>query len=136
MTADTTLAPCPFCNAAAHFESDSDGWHWIECESCGMQGNRSASLMEDCRPKLREAWNTRNGVHPDVASRYAEGWEDGMTEATKLMAESALVPLTDEQFVACIKQAGFKTWDSRMWTLKHAIEAAHGITGAPNGKPT
>lgn len=79
------LLPCPFCGAAAHFEADSDGWHWIECESCGMQGNRSASLMEDCKPKLREAWNTRNGVHPDVASGYAKGWEDGMSEAAALL---------------------------------------------------
>ena len=26
-------------------------------------------------------------THPDVVSRYAEGWEDGMAEATKLMSE-------------------------------------------------
>jgi len=26
-------------------------------------------------------------VHPDVASRYAEGWQDGMAEATQLMSE-------------------------------------------------
>lgn len=90
------LLPCPFCNAAAHFESDADGWHWIECESCGMQGNRAASLMEDCRPKLREAWNTRAGVHPDVASGYAQGWEDGMSEATALSAAApAVAPATD-----------------------------------------
>ena len=54
-----SLLPCPFCGAAAHFEMDADCWEWIECESCCMQGNRSASLMEDCRPKLAEAWNRR-----------------------------------------------------------------------------
>ena len=55
----TTLAPCPFCGAQAHFEVDDDRWEWVECESCGMQGNRSASLMESCKPKLAEAWNRR-----------------------------------------------------------------------------
>lgn len=54
-----SLLPCPFCGSDAHFESDSDGWHWVECESCGMQGNRGASLMEDCKPMLAEAWNRR-----------------------------------------------------------------------------
>lgn len=53
------LLPCPFCGAAAHFEMDEDRWEWVECESCGMQGNRSASLMDDCKPKLAEEWNRR-----------------------------------------------------------------------------
>lgn len=54
-----TLKNCPFCGAAAHFEMDEGRWEWVECESCGMQGNRSASLMEDCKPKLAEEWNRR-----------------------------------------------------------------------------
>lgn len=53
------LLPCPFCGAAAHFEMDEGRWEWVECESCGMQGNRSASLMDDCKPKLAEEWNRR-----------------------------------------------------------------------------
>ena len=53
------LKNCPFCGAAAHFEMDEGRWEWVECESCGMQGNRSASLMEDCKPKLTEEWNRR-----------------------------------------------------------------------------
>lgn len=53
------LKPCPFCGSSAHFEKDDAGWQWIECESCGMQGNRGASLMENCRPMLAEQWNRR-----------------------------------------------------------------------------
>ncbi|WP_368921346.1 Lar family restriction alleviation protein [Comamonas aquatica] len=58
------LLPCPFCGCEAHFEMDDDRWEWIECGSCGMQGNRSASLMEDCKPKLAEAWNRRAPAAP------------------------------------------------------------------------
>ena len=54
-----SLLPCPFCGATAHFEMDADRWEWIECDRCGMQGNRGASLMEDCKPILAEAWNRR-----------------------------------------------------------------------------
>lgn len=61
---DAELLPCPFCGCAAHFEMDDDRWEWIECGSCGMEGNRSASLMEDCKPKLAEAWNRRAPAAP------------------------------------------------------------------------
>lgn len=61
---DAELLPCPFCGCKAHFEMDDDRWEWIECGSCGMQGNRSASLMEDCKPKLAEAWNRRAPAAP------------------------------------------------------------------------
>lgn len=59
MTEPIELLPCPFCGAAVHFEMDEERWEWVECEGCGMQGNRSVSLMEDCKPKLVEAWNRR-----------------------------------------------------------------------------
>ena len=59
MTEPIKLLPCPFCGAAAHFEMDEERWEWVECEGCGMQGNCSVSLMEDCKPKLAEAWNRR-----------------------------------------------------------------------------
>lgn len=61
---DTLLMPCPFCGGKAYFEIDDDRWQWVECGSCGMQGNRSASLMEDCKPKLAEAWNIRAPAAP------------------------------------------------------------------------
>lgn len=71
MSNTPSLLPCPFCGSAAHFESDSDGWHWVECESCGMQGNRGASLMEDCKPMLAEAWNRRT---PQPVVREPQCW--------------------------------------------------------------
>jgi len=77
MTNTTTLAPCPFCGAQAHFEVDDDRWEWVECESCGMQGNRSAPLMESCKPKLAEAWNRRAPVpasgEPETCKCCGEG---------------------------------------------------------------
>lgn len=120
MTEPTELLPCPFCGAAAHFEMDEGRWEWVECESCGMQGNRSASLMEDCKPKLAEEWNRRT-PHPDVASGYADGWQDGMSEATRLLtepehfnfgtqptqAQAGAVPLTPDQ-IAEIADAAHK----------------------------
>jgi hypothetical protein len=65
------LKPCPFCGAKAHFEKDSGGWEWVECESCGIQSNQSASLMDDCKPKLREEWNARV-VDASLADAHAE----------------------------------------------------------------
>lgn len=64
------LKPCPFCGSKAHFDIDDENWEWIECESCCMQGNRSASLMEDCKPKLAEEWNRRSGA--SLADAQAE----------------------------------------------------------------
>lgn len=60
------LLPCPFCGARARFEIDDERWEWVECSGCGIQGNRSASLMEDCKPKLAEAWNRRAQVVPQL----------------------------------------------------------------------
>lgn len=64
------LKPCPFCGGEAHFEMDESRWEWIECASCGLQGNRSASLMDDCKPKLAEAWNRRSDA--SLADAQAE----------------------------------------------------------------
>lgn len=69
---DIELLPCPFCGAACHFEKDEGAWEWVECESCGMQGNRSASLMDDCKPILAEAWNRRAAIEADRAQRVPD----------------------------------------------------------------
>ena len=58
-TSGNSLKRCPFCGRNAHFEKDDLQWVWVECESCGMQGNRRASVMEDCKPLLAEEWNRR-----------------------------------------------------------------------------
>lgn len=78
----TELLPCPFCGCKAHFEMDDDRWEWVECGSCGMEGNRSASLMEDCKPKLAEAWNRRapSVPVPQWGKAGTCEWHDGYAD--------------------------------------------------------
>ena len=80
---EADLLPCPFCGEKAHFEKDSGGWEWVECESCGIQSNQSASLMEDCKPKLREEWNRRA-----PAASVPQGWKLVPSESTEEMARA------------------------------------------------
>lgn len=77
------LLPCPFCGARARFEIDDERWEWVECSGCGIQGNRSASLMEDCKPKLAEAWNRRAQVVP-------KGWKLVPEEPTPAMYDRVM----------------------------------------------
>jgi len=59
------LKPCPFCGGAAHFFKITDldkknfGGDGICCGSCPITTDLMFSLMEDCKPKLAEAWNRR-----------------------------------------------------------------------------
>ena len=59
------LKPCPFCGGAAHFFKITDlddknfGGEGICCGSCPITTDLMFSLMEDCKPKLAEAWNRR-----------------------------------------------------------------------------
>lgn len=61
----TDLKPCPFCGGAAHFFKITDlddrnfGGDGICCGSCPVTTDLMFSLMEDCKPKLAEAWNRR-----------------------------------------------------------------------------
>ena len=103
MTEPTELLPCPFCGAAAHFEMDEDRWEWVECGSCGMQGNRSASLMEDCKLELTEEWNRRT--------------------PQPTQAQAGAVPLSIAEEERMLAQ-----WDYEMHGDRaRYIEAAHGI---------
>lgn len=115
MTQETELKPCPFCGSKAHFEIDDDRWEWIECGSCGMQGNRSASLMEDCKPKLAEAWNRRAAleakqaeVHmPEPVGKVSKqgwaSWNGVVREGDELY--------TKQQLRALVAQHGIKIAD-------------------------
>jgi len=60
------LKPCPFCGGEAYFDKDDHGWQWIECGKCHVATNQRASLMEDCKPLLAEAWNTRRAIDSDA----------------------------------------------------------------------
>ena len=55
-------------------------------------------------------------------------------ESLAAPSRSAVQPLSNAQFVKCIETAGFKTWDSRMWSLKREIEASHGIVTEETSK--
>jgi hypothetical protein len=99
----TKLKPCPFCGGEAYFDKDDNGWQWIECGKCHVATNQRASLMEDCKPLLAEAWNTRSTIDSgairaaalkDAADR-AVSWQvklcsrddwhcDGCTECNQL----------------------------------------------------
>nr|WP_279089135.1 Lar family restriction alleviation protein [Comamonas thiooxydans] len=63
-TTEHKLKQCPFCGCSAHFEKDELQWEWVACVSCGMQGNRRASCMDDCKPLLAEEWNRR--ARPEI----------------------------------------------------------------------
>lgn len=56
---ERALLPCPFCGGEARFDSDDDGWNWIECGGCQVATNHRTSAMDDCRPLLAESWNRR-----------------------------------------------------------------------------
>lgn len=86
---DIELLPCPFCGAACHFEKDEGAWEWVECESCGMQGNRSASLMDDCKPILAAAWNRRAAIEADRAQRVPDGWKLVPVDPVRSMVDAA-----------------------------------------------
>lgn len=53
------LKPCPFCGGKAVFDSDDNGYNWIECTQCHVSSKAGVHAMEDCRPILAEAWNKR-----------------------------------------------------------------------------
>lgn len=110
-TEQPELLPCPFCGAKAHFDIDDENWEWIECEGCGMQGNRSASLMEDCKPKLREEWNRRTPA-----------------------SQAQRVPLGTMQIIEEIRKSGFKkTISDNHLNIFRLAERAHGITQEKQG---
>lgn len=154
MTTDTKLLPCPFCGANAHFEMDDARWEWVECESCGMQSNRRASLMEDCKPTLADAWNTRAERGQPAYSGEPVAWLDPWTGAKVTTDYDAYgkhgIPLYTApqpverkplpvielmRIVMDVEQQhhflrGTTNWAS---AVGRAIERAHGIEGGQHG---
>ena len=81
--------------------------------------DRNTPGNENEMPRVVSCIRLPDGEYPVYAAPLAQE------------AETQRKPLSNKQLVACIEAAGFRTWDSRMWTLKREIERAHGI-GVPN----
>jgi len=77
------LKPCPFCGGEAYFDKDDDGWQWIECGKCHVATSQRASLMEDCKPLLAEAWNTRSAIDSEAKIKRVEELETELESARK-----------------------------------------------------
>lgn len=73
------LKPCPFCGGEAYFDKDDHGWQWIECGKCHVATSQRASLMEDCKPLLAEAWNARSSIDSEAIRR--KFWDELRSEA-------------------------------------------------------
>ena len=149
------LKPCPFCGGAAHFFKITDldeknfGGEGICCGSCPITTDLMFSLMEDCKPKLAEAWNRR--VQPAQAVPVLSDEEivyqtdeiplgDGCFIKVARAVEQAVrakmgaaVPMTDEQ-AKDIAQQEIRGPDalameaSLIRVIRHA-ERHHGIVG-------
>ena len=139
------LLPCPFCGGEAHFEMDDDRWEWVECGSCGMQGNRSASLMEDCKPKLAEAWNRRAPSVP-----VPQGWKIVPLKPTAQMKRAAQIADMDHsphsEWLKDEWQDKQRVWSAMLATAPKTPKAAtvrnpltdaeiESATGAKQGTP-
>ena len=85
MSNTPSLLPCPFCGckAVASINKDESLWShdvvdWtrVHCtnDECNAQ---TEATCEGYEPSAIEVWNRRT-PHPDVASGYADGWQDGM----------------------------------------------------------
>lgn len=85
---------------------------------------------------------TRAEYHPYAACLMFKACQNSDTVRANLQAVRAqaapqgpaLVPLTYEQIAAIWVEHGLDDCDPEGFARR--IEAAHGITGAPNGKPT
>lgn len=119
MTESAELKPCPCCGGGASFDHDDDGWNWIVCGSCGLSTDRAISLMDDCRPGLREKWNRRSPVDA------AEGWRTLVKD---------LVEELEEQ--VCHRYQGYPQDDRRfvrdMLTMKEARAMLAGEPASTN----
>lgn len=107
---ERALLPCPFCGGEAHFDSDDDGWNWIECGSCRVATNHRTSAMDDCRPLLAEAWNRRVALQSQDRERIDWIDEVGGADITRFSSNEWKVAI------------GGLFWTG--YTLRDAIDAA------------
>lgn len=125
------LLPCPFCGMAPdHDLSDTlypSGTYWREHTDIPIRSYHGLSDRQvGDAPCFKMVCNE---THGGCGAQVSGDSEAETIAAWNRRPRAAREPLTDEQLVACIRLAGFTTWDSRMWGLKRQIEAAHGITG-------
>lgn len=125
MTADTTLAPCPFCDTPARQSQGGEGaaaWFGTGCGGSQSCPAYLRGLVHKSQAAADAAWNRRAQVPASQGS--------------------ALVPLTDGEIWDWWRsENGFEDCDlckfSDFSLFVRAVEARkHGVTGAPNGKPT
>ncbi|RYF07983.1 MAG: hypothetical protein EOO31_04375 [Comamonadaceae bacterium] len=105
MTADTTLAPCPTEPDTKEFTAL--GQFLMSCSDVRMDGGKMIEAM---------AYLVARAQAPPPQG-------------------PALVPLTDEQAVELYSGWDYGLMDDEAYAVIRHVEAAHGITGAPNGKP-
>lgn len=124
----TKLKPCPFCGGEAYFDKDDHGWQWIECGKCHVATSQRASLMEDCKPLLAEAWNTRSAIDSEAKINRIEELETELESARK----DRRIAWDD----ANKAEAALKAIDHEVIMRECAYKAKQAILSAPYDNPT
>ncbi|RYF06473.1 MAG: hypothetical protein EOO31_09825 [Comamonadaceae bacterium] len=131
MTADTTLAPCPWCGGGeTQIHVNKGTWTGM-----GYGEPVSAEVRHWCTQEAGQPSRMISRAGRDEASAITAWNRRAQAPAPQ---GPALVPLTGKVVGAIADAAGFcspvEERAAFMSGLRHG-EAAHGITGAPNGSP-